>query len=146
MTALAWMLGAGLVAVAAAFVTLAFLNRKDGRELLAARDLLDGERAEHRKTHGELDVETAAHAVTSDLLRKEKELRASAESQRNEAYRTARDQIVERIQKAKVADANRIVADLLNMPIVVPKLPEGRATAPGPDALLDPFVQPPKPP
>jgi hypothetical protein len=140
-----------LFLVTSAFITLAFLNRKDGRELIAARDMLDKEREETRKVRGELAVETAAHAVTSDELRKEKILRAGAEAQRNEAYRTARDHFVERIKKAKVADANHLIADLLSMPLPgvlvsgVPKaVPEGRATAPGPDSLIDPFaVQPP---
>lgn len=145
MTALLWLLGGGLVSVSLAFVTLAFLNRRDGRELIAAHDMLDKEREETRAVRNELALEIAAHAVTEDSLRKEKDLRASAESQRNDAYRMARDQIVERLKKAKVADANHLIADLLSMPLpgvlvsgVPQAVPQGRATAPGPDSLIDP--------
>lgn len=140
-----WLLGGGSLLFGAAFVAMAFLNRKDNRETLAARDLLDGEREELRKVRGELNVETAAHAETRRLLAKEKDLRAVAESQRNQAFQEARDYLVAKLKKSKIADVERFIADLLATPL--PGLPEAvpasRATTPGPDALIDPFaVQP----
>ena len=75
-----------------------------------------------------------------DQLRKEKDLRAVAESQRNQAFKEARDQIVERIKTSNVADAQHLIAGLLAAPLpgLPQAVPQGRATAPGPDALVDP--------
>jgi hypothetical protein len=149
MQALAAIGGGGTLLFGIAFITLAFLNRRDARDLLNARDLLDSKDEELTKVRGELLLESATLVTTQDELRKEKNLRASAEAERNDAYRTARDQIVERLKKGNVADANHLITDLLSMPLGgMPKaVPEGRATAPGPDALIDPWpVQPPKSP
>lgn len=140
-----WALLGGLLLVTSAFVTLTFLNRKDGRELIAARDRiekLDEEYGELERDRNGLTVELAA---ARELLAKERDLRAVAESQRNTAFQQARDQLVERIKKSNVADAQRLVADLLAAPLpgFVPQaVPEGRATAPGPDRLINPWVQP----
>lgn len=141
MIALAWAF-VGFAALAlTAIATLAVLNHRSKNEQLACRDLLDAERERNRVLENDLRLETSAHAVTRDELRKERDLRASAESQRNDAYREARDHVIERIKKAGVADAQRIISDLLSAPLGVPQaVPEGRATAPGPDRLLDPFA------
>lgn len=146
MIALAWALVGLLVVTTGSTVTFAVLSHRSKNEQLAARDLLDAEREQHRVTRGERDAETAAHAVTRDELRKEKDLRASAESERNQAYREGANHVVERIKTANIADANRFLAGLLADPLAgfVPReVPEGRSTAPGPDRLENPFVQPP---
>jgi hypothetical protein len=136
----------GLLAVSTGgLVTFAVLNHRAKNEQLAARDMLDSEREQHRVARGECNLETAAHAVTRDELRKEKNLRASAESQRNQAYQEGADHVVKRIKTANIADANRLLAGLLADPLAgfVPQaVPEGRSTAPGPDRLENPFVQP----
>jgi hypothetical protein len=119
------------------------------REQLAARDMLDAEREQHRVTRGERDTETAAHAVTRDELRKEKDLRASAESERNQALQEGANHVVERIKTANIADANRLLAGLLADPLAgfVPQaVPEGGTAASDRDGLLNPFVQPPSDP
>ena len=85
MTALVWALGVGLVLATGAVVTLALLSRKDSRALIAASDLLNGERkvsAEHKHRH----ETTAAELNTAkDLLEHETNRRAIAEAQRNAA-------------------------------------------------------------
>lgn len=140
----------GLLAVATGgLVTFAVLNHRAMRDMVAAMDMLDKEREQHRITNGELVLEVSAHAVTRDELRKEKDLRAIAESQRNQAYQEGVSHVVERIKKAKVADAQHVIAGLLAEPLpgFVPReVPEGRSTAPGPDRLENPFVQPPSDP
>jgi hypothetical protein len=115
--ALAAIGGIGTVGLAAAIVVMAFKLAAASREQLAVRDLLDEEREQHRKTRGELEVETAAHGVTKKQLKAEKQLRASVESERNHAYQQARNDVVERIKKSKVADAQHILADLLALPL-----------------------------
>lgn len=132
--------GAALAVCLAPIVWLTYklVGAKD--EQLAARDLLDKEREEKRAIEGELATEAAAHAVTRDELAKEKNLRASTESERNDAYRKERENVVAIIEQANLADAAGIVARILAAPLpgVVQAVPEGRATAPGPDRLIDP--------
>lgn len=138
--------GGSTVLLAIAFITLTFLNRKDGRELLAARDIIEKAHEETSKVRGELALETTAHGVTRDELRKEKDLRASVESERNQAFTEGVHHVVEKLKKSGIADVQRFTADLLATPLpgfVPAEVPQGRATAPGPDSLIDPFaVQP----
>lgn len=112
-----WALLGGLLLVTAAFVTQTFLGRKDARELLAARDMLDQEREETRVVRGQLASEEAAHEVTEKLLKKEQALRATAEAERNDAYRRARDYYAERIRNSGVADAIHLVDSILALPL-----------------------------
>ena len=121
------------------WLTYKLVRSKD--EQLAARDMLDAERKELAKVRGELDVETAAHAVTQKRLSAEQELRASVEAQRNDAFRTARDHYAERLKNSGVADAIRIVDELLSGPLpgVVPdKVVPAGDPARSDDDLLDP--------
>lgn len=114
-------------------------------DVLAARDRIEklDERAD--RAESDLELENAAHAETRRLLAAEKDVRAQVESQRNQAFITARNDLVERIRKANVADAQVLIRDLLAAPLpgLPQTVPEGRATAPDPDALLDPFVHKP---
>ena len=141
-----WALVGIIVLLAPAFVMLTFLNRKDNRETLAARDRIEKLDDELAKVRGELTVEIAAHAMTGDRLKRENALRTSTEAQRNEAFRQGVEYVVEKLKKSGLADAEHFVGRLLADPLpgwVPPSVPEGRATAPGPDQLLDPFaVQP----
>jgi hypothetical protein len=68
-------------------------------------------------TRGDLNVETAAHVATSEELRKEKLLRASAEAERNEAIRRDREQIVEHLNSVGIADAAAIGNRILSAPL-----------------------------
>lgn len=145
--ALAAIGAAGTVGLAVAVVVMAFKLVASSREQLAARDLLDQEREQHRKTRGELDTEAAAHAVTRDELRKEKDLRASAESQRNQAHIEERNHVVQIIQKSNIADAAHLVSRILAAPlsgVVSAQLPATKRSEDDRDGLVDPFaVQPP---
>lgn len=108
----------GLLAVAiGGLITFAVLNHRAKNEQLAARDMLDKEREQHRVTAGELTAEIAAHETTRKSLAAEQKLRATVEVQRNDAYRQARDYYVERLKGAGVADAIRIIDDLLSAPL-----------------------------
>lgn len=124
----------GLAATATAGLIVFALQAsraKDGQ--LAARDLLDKTREELRTVRGELDAETAAHAVTRDLLKKEQDLRASVESQRNDAWRQAREDTVKIIEASGIADAVSLGNRILQAP-----LPGAKRSESGPDALIDP--------
>jgi len=124
------------------------------RDLNAARDLLDAARVQteatdERADNAEQEVAnlTARLVAGQEAFKTEHALRLDVEKQRDRAIHTARDHLVERLRKSNVADANHLLSDLLGMRIdAVPA--EGRATAPGPDSLIDPFatVQPPKSP
>lgn len=126
-----------------AWLVYRIVRSKD--EQLAARELLDQEREELRRVRGELHTETAAHAVTRDELRKEKDLRATAESQRNEAHLKEREHVVTIIKSANIADAAHLVARILAAPLGVPEAVPAASRSEDPrDGLLDPFaVQPP---
>lgn len=127
----------GLVAV----IALAFKLVSALREQIAMRDLLDAERKQLSIARGELDTETAAHAATSDELRKEKDLRASAESERNQAHLKEREHVVEIIQKSNIADAAGLVSRILSAPLVSglpPQVPAPKRSEDPRDGLLDP--------
>jgi hypothetical protein len=107
-----------------AIVGLALDARSARKEQLAARDLLDKAHEELRNVEGDLKVETAAHVATADELRKERLLRASAEAERNEAWRQARDHIIEEINAMGIADAAAIGNRLLSRPLPGTRLSE----------------------
>lgn len=122
--ALAGISGVSTLALVGVVVWLVYksLAAKDS-EMTAVR-ALDKEREEHRSTRGELAVEEAAHTVTRDLLKKEQELRASVESQRNDAERRVRDQIVEQILASDIAGAVALGNRLLAQPLPSVRLSE----------------------
>jgi hypothetical protein len=130
MTALAILLATGLVAACSGLVTFALLNRKDHREVLAIRDLLDHERVLSRQYQMERDIEVAAHAVTRSQLEETRERLSMAEAQRNSAYRDVRAHYVERIKNAPIADAGKLLELLLATPFPPVRLPQ-RAEASG---------------
>lgn len=128
----------GLVAV----IVLAFRLVSASKEQLAARDLLDQEREQHRVTRGELATEAAGHATTTKRLEAEQKLREAVEVQRNEAARRARDFYVARLQKSGVADAIRLVDDLLNAELPGLVREEARVPAGDPNRTDDDLLAP----
>lgn len=114
---------------------------------LAARDHIErlGEQADDLvKERDGLTVELAA---VTDKLKKEEKLRKSVEALLNEEFQKGVEHAVERVQGANIADANKIIGEILaSMPArrstgrMSETVPEGRATAPGPDSLIDPFA------
>ena len=112
-----WLLGIAGVGQIAVITWLVYkLVRSKDDQILAIKriDQLD-EQLMH--TQNDLNTETAAHAATSDELRKEKLLRASAEAERNEAWRQARDHIVEQINQSGIADAANLGNRILSAPL-----------------------------
>lgn len=91
---------------------------------LVANKALEKEREEHRSTRGELAVEEAAHTTTRDLLRKEQDLRADVEAQRNDAERRVRDHIIEQIASSGIADAVALGNRILSAPLPGVRLSE----------------------
>lgn len=114
-----------------AFLAYKLVRSKD--EQLAARDLLDKEREEKNHAVNDLAVETAAHAETRRLLAAEKDLRAVAESQRNQAWKESREEAVRIIESSGVADAAHLGNRILSMP-----LPGARLSETGDSALERP--------
>jgi hypothetical protein len=105
-----------------AWLTYKLVRSKDEQILAVKRiEQLDSSLSEVR---GELNTETAAHAATSDELRKEKLLRASAEAQRNDAERRVRDHVVEFISKSGIADAAALGNRILSAPLPGARLSE----------------------
>lgn len=103
-----WALAGGLLALTAAFIALAFLNRKDNRELVMAQraigdagDLADLYRSERDVLQANLDI-------TERQLADERALRVSAETQRNEAQQRAQQCLRDHIKDATDDEIRRI--------------------------------------
>lgn len=133
-------------------VTFAVLSRRDKSDLVAAHDLLSGERSKTRELQHMLTVEQAAHAVTAEQFKTEQNLRSIAEAQRNEAQRKVRAQIQTFLPMASDAEIQEITNEVFASPLsLAPRAPERVPKLPDPDdprdALLDPWadVQPAKP-
>ena len=130
------------LATASTVGAIALAFKLDGArdKQIATGDLLNAEREQHRVTRGELELETAGHVVTRDLLRKEQNLRAAAESERNNAQIAERQAIVANIRTGSAKNANEIVAWILSRGVggVQEAVPSAHAATPGPDALIDP--------
>ncbi len=114
----------GGIGAIAAIVTLALKLAGAKDDQIAAMDLLDKEREQHRVTRGELEVETAAHAATRDELRKEKQLRTDVEAQRNQCVREDRENTVKLIENSGIADAVHLGNRILSAPLPGTKLSE----------------------
>jgi hypothetical protein len=136
---------AALIFVVGAIMTLTLLNRKDVRELLHARDIIDAERKLRQAVTEDRDALTVELAVTRDTLKREAALRTAAETQRNSAALEERKQLVERIRLSGVGDAQHLIAGLLAAPLLGPVAADGLPQVPAadpakadPDALIDP--------
>lgn len=133
--------GGGTIVGLAAVVVLAFklVSAKD--DVIAARDLLDGERETLRSVRTDLNNEIVAHANTSKMLEQEHNLRLIVERQRNEAAAAAREYLVKRIKESNVVDANKLIADLLAVDLrsgVLAPVPKTGSASPGSDDLERP--------
>lgn len=80
-------------------------------------DTLDKEREETRVVRGQLALEEAAHDATRKELAEEKDLRARAEAERNEAWRQAREDAVQRIEALDPAAAAALGNHILSAPL-----------------------------
>jgi hypothetical protein len=109
--------GGGTVIGLVAVITLAFKYAGAIRgqlEILANYAKLDEEYDALEVDRNGLKVELDG---ARESLRRERDLRAAVEAERNEAYRKARDYYAARIKASSVADAVRLVDELLSMPI-----------------------------
>jgi hypothetical protein len=109
------------------------------REQLGARDLLDKEREELRHVRGDLDTETAAHAVDTKRLVIADNLRFVAEAQRNEALRRVTELLRQHMRTATDDEIRALTDEAFSSPLSVVPSPVPRSQD-GDDALLDPFA------
>lgn len=112
-----WLLGGGLVASSGAFIALAFLNRKDNRELVMAQKTISDTQSLANEYKAQRDQKAAALDVTSAELAETKERLASAESQRDDAWRLAREEIAKHIMDSDLAGAVDIGNHILSAPL-----------------------------
>lgn len=95
-----------------AFLVYKLVASKDAQLTLDKE--LNEEKGKRRTVESSLDLETAAHTETRRELAEEKDLRAAAEAQRNQAWREAREDAVNRIAlldpAAAAAYGNRILS------------------------------------
>ena len=81
------------------------------------RDRLDEQMKLASQYESERDVEVAAHAVTKDELATEKNLRAIAEAQRNEAQRKARAYLAQNLAHASDKEITDAVGEIFSTPL-----------------------------
>lgn len=98
--------------------------RSEVKEGKTCRDRLEEMDDLADRYHSERDVEVAAHAVTSAELAETKLRLASAEADRNEAWRLARDQIAEQILSSGIGDAVALGNRILSAPMPGVRLSE----------------------
>lgn len=121
-----------------AWLVYKLVRSKD--EQLAARDMLDKERERADAAEGDLRAETSAHAVTSEMLDVEQDLRSIAEAQRNEAQRRVHDLLRQHMRDATDDEIRALTADAFRSPLGVVSVPEARRSDHPTDGLLDPFA------
>lgn len=117
--------GLGTTGLAVAIVVLALKLVRAKDETIAAGDQRDKWQDEYRTLTGQLASAEAALDETNALVAKERDLRAVAESQRNDAVRAERAATVQMLKESDAVDANAVIAVLLARPIGV--LPEAKA-------------------
>lgn len=112
----------GGLGVVAAIVTLAFKLLRAKNDQIAAIELLRSKEQAYDELERDRDGMRVERDTAREALRKERDLRAAVESERNDAYRRARDYYADRIKNAGIGDAIRLVDDLFRMPLpgVVP--------------------------
>jgi hypothetical protein len=146
--ALAIIGGGGSLLFGISFVVQHFLGRKDARDMHTLRDRLEKLDDEHEEMRRDRDGLVVELAASREETKRERDLKAVAESQRNQAFAEARTNLVERIKRTNVADAQLIIRDLLAAPLLgdsdgVPHVVPAAGEA-ATDGLIDPFadVQP----
>lgn len=115
-----WALGGGLLTLAAAFVALAFLSRKDNRELVLAQKAIGDANDMADQYRSERDVLRAHLDLAERRLADEQQLRIAAEAQRNEAQQRAQSCLREHIKDATDDEIRRITNDVFGF-LRVPK-------------------------
>jgi hypothetical protein len=141
MIALAFAL-AGLAALAmGGCITTAVWYRSSQREIANARDQLDAKDIVIATVTDERNRAVVAHRVADDQLSIERNLRAIAEAQRNEAQKRVRAELTKHLRTATDDDIRALTAELFASPLgLLPKPEVPKRSESGPDALLDPFA------
>lgn len=135
----------GLLAVTTTgLITFALLERKANREQLAMRDLYDTLDEQFDDLEADRNAIKAALDTKANELAAEHELRVAAEKQRDDANQRARTRVVQFLMKTGVADAIRIVDDLLSADGVPEEVPAGDPTRTDDDLLRPAGLQPPR--
>lgn len=149
-----YVLVGALIAATGAVVTFALLSRKDGRALIAARDLLNGEQRVSAEWESKYKATTAKLIVVEVSKKHESDLRAVAEVQRNAAQARVRELLRRHMGTATNEEIQELTNEAFSSPLsVVPRPADGVPQAvPRSEArdtaLVDPWasVQPAKPP
>jgi hypothetical protein len=135
--ALAIALAAANVVLTGFVVTCGVWMRSDKREFSAVVDNLDGQRKLVAEYKHKADTEHAAHTVTTAQLATERNLRAVAEAQRNEAMRRSRAYLAQSMSHATESEINEVRAGLFASVLsLVPTPPAEGAGADDPDGLI----------
>jgi hypothetical protein len=135
-------LAIGLVALSAtltaAVITCGIWLHSANADRLNAADLIDGQRKLVAEYKHKYDAESVAHTVTTAQLAQEKQLRAVAEAQRNEAQRKCRAYLARSLKDATEDDINAALADLFAVSLAVVPPPGPRRSDSAADYLIDP--------
>lgn len=116
-------LAIGLAALSATLTGFVILQgvwlHSSNRDTTAYADHLDGQRKLVAEYKSKYDVEFAAHAVTQRELEQEKQLRAVAEAQRNEAQRRVQDLLRSHMASATENEIRALTAAAFASPLSV---------------------------
>lgn len=118
-------------------ITLTVWWRGANKDKNVAEDLAHAEQKQRVQAQEELRLANLTIQAREAEMAIVKERLVTAEQQRNEATEAARDHFVRRLQDSKIADAAKLVADLLADPLPGVVLPKRSDDAK--DGLLDPF-------
>lgn len=130
-----WLLGISGVGSLAIITWLVYKLVRSKDEIINAHDVIAAKDVQ-------IVSADSAREVAEARLKIEQDLRASAESQRNDAWKEAREHAVEIIRTSGIADAvtlgNRILSAPLPVLRGVPPLPKARLSDSGDTALEKP--------
>jgi hypothetical protein len=139
--ALSFALATLCAAMTAGFIACLAFYRGSVRELGNARDQLDAKDIVIATVTDERNRAVVAHRVADDQLSIERNLRAIAEAQRNEAQKRVRAELTKHLRTATDDDIRALTAELFASPLgLLPKPEVPKRSESGPDALLDPFA------
>lgn len=128
---------AGLSALLAGFtITCGIWLHSANAAVSNIRDTLDAEQAQSAEWEHKYEAELLAHAVTLKSRDQERELRAIAEKQRNEAQSRVRDLLRSHLSDASEDEIREITSRAFSAVGVVSNVPE--ADDPDPNRLLRP--------
>jgi hypothetical protein len=136
-------LALGLVALLVpSVITMAFWARKDGSDMRALGDLLDGERKLSAEYKSQRDVLAMQQTATTHELEQERTLRKLVEAQREEAQERVRSYLARSLATATQHEIDEAIADLFRRAPSLHVVPAKAAEAPAtdPNGLIDPFA------